>query len=106
MKQKPDLKYNIVGTGSAWDCVDRCYKKFRYAPNRTTVDQLRSAIKNLHVWAVELTKTLPKRMVHRHGWGRWTMMLQPRIPYEHRGCAAPECICREKCCYQQRKAKA
>lgn len=65
-KNPPDLAYNIVGTSSAWDCVDRCFRKYRHAPSKETRATLHGAIKNLHVWAGELLKTLPKRAKPRY----------------------------------------
>jgi len=53
-REKPGLSYNIGGTSTAWDCVYRCYAKWKADPTPDKKRQLRGAIKNLGVWAEEL----------------------------------------------------
>lgn len=61
VKWKPDLTYNIVGTSSAWDCVERCFKKHQFARSRATKKTLKGAVDNLILWANELGKSVRRR---------------------------------------------
>lgn len=62
IKKTTGVSYNIGGSRSAVDCVERCYLKWLDEPTRHNKKILRGAIENLAVWSDEMRRAFNREV--------------------------------------------